>query len=48
MLQKAKRAAVAITGVTFTGKRSTSVTLTPGRWSFATRTGQTAYSIDVT
>jgi hypothetical protein len=49
LLQKAKRAAVAITGPTFVGKRSASVTLTPGRWSFATRAGgRAAYSIDIT
>jgi hypothetical protein len=47
MLQKVNHRAVNVSGTTFVGKRSISVTLTAGRWLFMPRLGKTSYSIVV-
>jgi hypothetical protein len=47
VVQKLKHPAVSVTGVAFVGKRSASVALTAGQWSFTPRPGKTTYSIVV-
>jgi hypothetical protein len=46
MLQKLKRV-VTVTGLKFTGKRSSKVMLTPGKWAVMARPGHTAYTLTV-
>jgi hypothetical protein len=45
MLEKAKHAAVSVTGVSFVGKGSTSVDLTAGQWLFTTGVGKKSHAV---
>lgn len=47
MLEKGKSRLMAVSGTAYTGKRSASVNLTPGKWSFLSRPGKTAYTVVV-
>jgi hypothetical protein len=47
LVQKAPNAPVAVTGTTFTGKRSRTVTLSAGRWTFEPAAGKPAFTIVV-
>jgi hypothetical protein len=47
LLQKLRHAALSVTSTTFVGKRSLSVTLTPGKWLVLPRLGKPTYSIAV-
>jgi hypothetical protein len=47
LLQKLRHSALSVTSTTFVGKRSLSVTLTPGKWLVLPRLGKPTYSIAV-
>ena len=47
MLQGSAHKSLSVTGAAFTGKRSGSVDLTAGKWSFAPRGGKIAFSVVV-
>ena len=44
---KGKRATVSITGMAFVGKRTVTLNLTAGRWSFGPTASKSTYSVPV-
>ena len=47
MLQRSAHKSLSVTSAAFTGKRSGSVDITAGKWSFAPRGGKIAFSVVV-
>ncbi len=46
-MKKGKRSAVSVTGMAFIGKRTVTLNLTAGRWSFGPSASKSTYTVSV-